>query len=425
MVRVAIRSVSPRIAAWAEAFGLALTREIFPWGGRLREAFRRPMVVLCAILAAGVTLAVFVNPGTASACAAIAVVIAVGRGWPSLVMRGLDGTMHVAADRGVEGEAVRVTVRVRNAWPWPVWGITLDVGEEGGAAVALAALPSRSTTEFALEVVPGRRGVYPRGPVRLVTGFPFGLSLVSRPLRVERPALVWPATVPLEGLPGGAASSAPDALAASRRGGDVDDVTDTRPFRPGDTLRKVHWPMTARVGDLVACERQSPITPVVRVVVHRDVLDEGDDGPTGVLESALRVAASVCRAYHAGQARVECHIGAESIPVAPGHHGLRRFLDTVARFDAAAVRSRPGQGGRMSASGSATAFEIVITTHRSAVPAGQPAPSSERLVVMVEPHALPVGDPPPDRATGRVVRVRTGGGVLAAFAASWRGMHHA
>lgn len=79
----------------------------------------------------------------------------------------------------------------------------------------------------------------------------------------------------------------------------------------------------------------------------------------------------------------------------------------------------------MSASGSATAFEIVITTHRSAAPAGQPAPSSERLVVMVEPHTLPVGDPPPDRATGRVVRVRTGGGVLAAFAASWRGMHHA
>lgn len=419
MVPERIRARPARLERFLDSLGGVLARDVSPFAAWERR-LRRPIVALLAMLAVAAVLAVFVNPAVVVACGALAGVIVVGYGWPALTIRGLSAELRLPAIRGVEGEALRATVAIRNAWPWPVWGVWLegDLGER--RTVALARLPARSTSEFTWDGAPQRRGEFPRGEVRIVTAFPFGLTAASRPVRLERRVLVWPATVALEALLGGGILRTSDEHFSDHRQGDVGDVSGTRPFRHGDALKKVHWPLSSRTGELVSCERQAPISAAVRVVVHPDP-DGRDDGPTGTLESSLRIAASVCRAYHARHARVECRLGGDEHEIQPGQRGLSRFFDALARYEPAPARcpaARRGRGGRDGGT-----LQIVITT-----PGGmgrlsdQERSGPDRLLIVVEP--ADAEDAAPAAAPPRVVRLRSGRCLLDEFGGRWGRLCH-
>jgi uncharacterized protein (DUF58 family) len=321
------------VVAWA------CTHDLCPAAAPWERWVKRPIVLLAAMLAMAVAMAAFANPVSATAALAIVAVIAVGHGWPALTIRGVTAELRFAGRRGVEGEPVPALVSVRNAWPWPVWGICLEADIGGREQVSLAHLPPLSTTEFRWECLPRCRGEFPRGPVEIVSGFPFGLTFARRPIAVGPKIVIWPATVALDSLLDAGDTAAATEAACDHRAGDAGDVIGTRPFRQGDPLRRVHWALTARTGAMVACERQAPRATAVRVVVDADSASHDDGGPTGTFENALRVAASICRAYHGQHARVECWLGRERLEVAAGRQGLARFLDALAR-------SSPAAGGR-------------------------------------------------------------------------------
>lgn len=69
-----------------------------------------------------------------------------------------------------------------------------------------------------------------------------------------------------------------------------DAVRGVRPYVPGDPARHVHWPATARRGELVVKELEEPTAPTLTVV-----LDLGDGGPAGE-------AAAARAAWYLGQA---------------------------------------------------------------------------------------------------------------------------
>lgn len=404
----------------AGAAGL-LARDLTP-RGTWEGVVRRPLFVLGAMLATGIVLAVLVNPAVVVPCGALAGVIAVGYGWPGLTIRGLSAELRIPVARGVEGEPFRPTLAIRNGWPWPVWGVWLEGDLGDGRAVPLSRLPARSTTEFSWEVAPQRRGEYPRGAVRIVTGFPFGLASATRPVGVRRRVLVWPATVPLDNVLGGHPSSAHDDVFSDHRHGDSGDVSGTRPFRLGDSLRKVHWPLSSRTGELVSCERQAPITAAVRVVVYPDPDGHDDDGPTGTLESALRVAASVCSAYHARQARVECLLAGQRLDIEPGRRGIVRFLDSIARYEPGACRAA---FPRTMASRDSPALRIVITTPKGVDrAAGVGRHANGGLVIVIEPAEHPAAAPA-QTAAPHVVHLRSGSSMLDDFGARWGRLRHA
>jgi uncharacterized protein (DUF58 family) len=223
-------------------------------------------------------------------------------------------------------------VSVRNAWPWPVWGICLTGNFGSDATIALARVAGWSETEFSWDFVPGCRGEYPRAAVRLSTSFPFGLQEASREVVVERPLIVWPDIVSLDTLMDAAETRPTDDNFSEQRVGDSGDMAGTRPFRNGDSLRRVHWAQTARMGAMVVCERESPVLAAVRVVFDSDPAVHEGAGASGTLEWSIRIAASICAAYHRHNARVECCFGHETILVAAGPEGWRRFLDELARF---------------------------------------------------------------------------------------------
>lgn len=137
--------------------------------------------------------------------------------------------------------------------------------------------PSRSATtlqgvsgsmyEYRLRLA--SRGIYPIGPVKAQVTDPFGLA--SRPAALDKPsALV--AMPPVEsldpgGLPGDRGAHG-QANSNRRQTPDSFDIM-TREYRDGDSVRRIHWPATARRGSIMVRQEEYRATPRALVVLSR------------------------------------------------------------------------------------------------------------------------------------------------------------
>jgi uncharacterized protein (DUF58 family) len=320
-----------------------LTYDFCPWANRWVYWLKRPIASLSLAAVAALTCAIFVKPLALVAFAAVLLVVALGYLWPTIAVRGLSCGVRFPQRRVTEGEPAEVLVRITNRWPFPVWGIAIEDGfgensstigsdSSNRSSVALARVAGWATSEFRWEFVPDRRGEYPLAPPKLVTGFPFGLRKASRPVAVDQTLLVWPRIIPLETLLDAAETRPSDDLFSDHRVGDSGDMTGTRLFRDGDSLRRVHWAQTARQGRMIVCERQAAARSAIRVVFDSDPHLHRGVGRQGTLEWSIRIAASVCAVYHRENAQVECCFGHETIPLRPGSQGMKAFLDTLAKW---------------------------------------------------------------------------------------------
>lgn len=324
------------LASPARGSGLShwvVAHEYCPWADPLVAVLKTPLGILGVAFVAAVLLAVAVGWGGLWAAGTILIVIVIGTLWPTLAIRGLRGSLAFARQRAREGERVQVGLTLTNRWPWPVWGIACQGGLAGSAAAACGSLPATSTATYDWSFTPPRRGCYPQGTVRLATGFPFGIRNASRAVRVTNSLTVWPRTVPLTSLLDVAETRPSDERFTDARCGEAGDVLGTRPFRNGDSLRRIHWPLTARTGALVVCERQAHASSAVRIVFDSNPAVHEPIAGDSSLDWSLRIAASIATAYHREQAAVECCFGHETLAVAPGSRGLARFLDQLAGFE--------------------------------------------------------------------------------------------
>jgi uncharacterized protein (DUF58 family) len=397
----------------------ALTRDLWPGGERWLGGLRHPVTCLSAALVAAVLCAWFVKPLTLVACAALAAVLVLGIVWPEIALRGISSRLAFRQARVTEGQPVAVDVKVTNRWPWPVHGVVVEADLGGVEGVALARIAAWTTTTFTWECVARQRGCHPLDPPRVVTGFPFGLRTASRPITVERPLLVWPRTMPLETLLDAAETRPTEDPVTTTRAGDSGDASGTRPFRPGDSLRRVHWPLTARTGVMVVTERQAPVLSAVRVEFDADPALHAGTGPDGSLEEAIRIAASIALAYQRVGAHVEvCH-GHDTIAVEPGEPGRRRLLDALARLRPAGTGCGTGRGGcrRIHSRGCGLFHVTVVAGHAVMHRTEHRHVHGDRLWVVLRPHggrpALP----------GRILTVEQPG--TEAFRRAWRSLCHA
>ena len=321
-----------RTITFRNALVAFFNHEFCPGADRWLAWLRRPIAALSLVLAVALACAILIHPLAFVPFVAILLVLAIGYAWPSIAIRGLSARLRFFESRVREGDRVHAAVTITNSWPWPVWGISLEADIGGTASVALASIAGRSTAEFEWTPVAGRRGEHPSGAPVLATGFPFGLRMARRRITVERPLVIWPRSVSLETLLDAAETRPSDDRFSEARVGESGDNNGTRPFRPGDSLRQVHWAQTARCGQMVVSERQAPTLSAVRVVFDpEERLHEGR-GAESTLESAIRIVASICESYHREQALVECCYGHHTIRLAHGPIGLRQFLDALARF---------------------------------------------------------------------------------------------
>lgn len=156
------------------------------------------------------------------------------------------------------------------------------------AGAALNLLPPGARAQVRASLVPRRRGVLAFAGIDLVCpdllGLVYGRArvplperLVVLPKRYRLPQVLLPAQRLLQ--PGG------HALASSI--GDSEEFLALREYRPGDSLRRVHWKSFARTGEPVVKEYESEFFER-----HALVLDTGAAVESESFEEAVSIAAS-------------------------------------------------------------------------------------------------------------------------------------
>jgi uncharacterized protein (DUF58 family) len=299
---------------------------------------RNPLAVLILAAIGSALCGMFLHPQGFVLALGIAAVVAVGVVWPWVSTRGIAGSLAFEKSRAREGDPVPVRLEFRNRCPWGVWGLevrgALSDGEEGESEVGVSRLGGRSKATESVAFTPRRRGEYPLATPRIATGFPFGLRRATRPLSVPAPLLVWPRTFPVGPVPMTAGGRSFEGSAVRDRAGHSGDLLGVRPYRRGDPLRRVHWPQTARNGELIVCELQESAVPRVQIVVDTHPEAHHGSGADGSREWAIRIAASFLEDWIGQGADVEAVFGGRVVHPRGGSVRSRQayFLDALARL---------------------------------------------------------------------------------------------
>ena len=142
-------------------------------------------------------------------------------------------------------------------------------------------------------------GLYTVGPLSIGRFDPLGLFFASR--RVERlePFEVYPQAARIEavGLLGGRSTVAARDLTAAAAGQSL-LFRGVREFVPGDDVRRIHWPATARHGSPMVREHERDLQPVFLLFLDLEQRGRAGLGRKSTLEYLVRVGASLLWTSH-------------------------------------------------------------------------------------------------------------------------------
>jgi uncharacterized protein (DUF58 family) len=160
-------------------------------------------------------------------------------------------------------------------------------------------------------------------------------------------------------------------LNRSRRAGDGSEFAHVRAFQPGDRLRRIHWPLSLRAGELYVTSTWADQDSQVMLLVDANN-DLGESGGLGreasSLDVTVRAAAAMAEHFlHRGDRvglRVLGAFNVARLPAMAGRGHLRRVLDTLASIEAGTDR-RPNP---TKVAGDLTAGTLVIVLSPLASP---------------------------------------------------------
>lgn len=219
---------------------------------------------------------------------------------------------------------------------------------------------------------PWARGRWEIGPLRIRTHDVFGLTRATVTLKATTSILVLPSTHPVTYLSGFAHNSGTgDSPVSSMAGHGADDVLP-REYRYGDESRRVHWPATARAGELMIRREEQPHRSTITLMV--DLTGEHDD-----LEWVISEAASIVT--HVGT-RADIRLVDQSGGLLVSHS---RSMDHLVAL--ALVTGHPATGVRATR----TDNSLIVVTASATAPSW--LPTGRRGDVLVSREDFPVGTP--------------------------------
>jgi uncharacterized protein (DUF58 family) len=217
---------------------------------------------------------------------------------------------------------------------------TDTVPEHGHVAASATGTVTGPTVPIGVQATTRRWGVRRLGPAQVGAFGDFAGFVWTDP--VQRTETL--ATVP---TPGAFTSSAPlphpVGLVGQHRGarpGGGTELAEIRPFRTGDRLRRIHWPVSLRTGTLHVTTTYADQDAEVRLVLDaiRD-LGERDipNGRRSSLDVAVEAAGAVAAHYLSTGDRVGLSVlgggGMVEVPAVGGHHQLARLLLGLGRAE--------------------------------------------------------------------------------------------
>jgi len=245
--------------------------------------------ILCWIVAI-----VFGSPALYPVAAGLVIVVPLAVAWVRITLRQPHVVRRWRHEDLFERDDVRIQLELEREPGVPLPNVLAQehVGRLGEAEVELRPHgPGRHWGAYLLRDVP--RGRHRFEAVRLSISDPFGLAEARLALESEQALVVYPRLVDLERLflDGGAGPEHGRQLLLRRPVGF--DLHSVRDHQQGESLRRVHWPSTARRGSLMVKELEDSPRDEVAVLLDGDPATVAGSPPDSSFDAAVRVAGSI------------------------------------------------------------------------------------------------------------------------------------
>ena len=179
-----------------------------------------------------------------------------------------------------DGFGLEVALRSRRGTRGPVWAQGTVGGERIVAATGLVSADGWSRVR---SMSAARRGAIGATGWSVGTSDPFGFFRGVEKTPDEEVVVVLPKFASVSGL---RQSRELDASVAATRAGSGNELFGIREYRPGDSLRRIHWRSSAKRGELVVREYEPPGVQTLTIALDRD------PPSTDIADQMARIAAS-------------------------------------------------------------------------------------------------------------------------------------
>lgn len=166
------------------------------------------------------------------------------------------------------------------------------------------------------------RGRYPIEESEVVIEDPFGLERVTVDLPASASILVYPRLVDVDRLFSESGALTPEGRRLLLRRPTGFDLHSVRDYQQGESLRRVHWPTTAKRGQLMVKELEDSPRDETAVLLDADVSTLVGTAPDSSFELAVRAAGSIVKSHAARGRRAALVV-----------NGLRPTYQRVHSFD--------------------------------------------------------------------------------------------
>ena len=196
-----------------------------------------------------------------------------------------------------EDDPIQVTLRFHNAGFRPAFLVNGDEFcpfaplNDQAQPLFIPSLFKSQPVNLSYQTSCDRRGLYTFPQLRLSSKGPFGLFGSKRTLTAPDEILIYPYYHSLKRLR--LLETRELAERQTMRVGIGSQVVSTREYRPGDSLRQIHWRSTAHLGKLVVKEFAEEDQPTLTVALDLETNSNVGRGKFSTFETAIRIAATL------------------------------------------------------------------------------------------------------------------------------------
>jgi uncharacterized protein (DUF58 family) len=246
--------------------------------------------------------------------ALVLIVIGASWLWGRYCLAGVTYARHFTTERLFFGEEADLWIEIVNAKPLPLtwlktedefpkdlklpkveWGYSSKGQRQ--TLVNLFSLRWYERVRRRYRLIGNRRGAFDIGPVMVSSGDLFGFRLRREEIDYRHLLLVYPKLVPIEQLGLKAAWPLGDYGSDRRVIEDPLQLAGARDYRPGDSIRHIHWKATSRRSSLQTKVFDPSAAQHLIVCLNTQTLDHIYEGlVSDFFETAIVVAASLAHA---------------------------------------------------------------------------------------------------------------------------------
>jgi uncharacterized protein (DUF58 family) len=207
---------------------------------------------------------------------------------------------------------VRLEVELEGRMPSGALVVRERIARLGEIETVMVNRRGRLRGSYRIDDVP--RGRYAVESVDAVLEDPFGLERVELKLPAGESLLVYPRLVDLDGLFSDSGARALEGRRLLLRRPTGFDLHSVRAYEQGESLRRVHWPSTAKRGQLMVKELEDAPRDETAVLLDADASAVAGVAPDSSFELQVRAAGSLLKSHASRGRRAALIVNSASRP---------------------------------------------------------------------------------------------------------------